>query len=64
MGADEGRCKGHSRLALSMSVVFPAAHKYNHESGTYDTSDEVTSGGDIGVQVPIYPVVWVRRSEL
>jgi hypothetical protein len=47
-----------------MSVVFPAAHKYNHESGTYDTSDEVTSGGDIGVQVPIYPVVWVRRSEL
>ena len=50
-----------------MAIEVPAAHILDGETGEYrvtDANDAATSGGDIGAQVPIFPVVWVhfRRS--
>ena len=42
-----------------MPIVWPGAHKLNPNTGEYDATDEQTSGGDIGAQVPLFPVVWV-----
>ena len=42
-----------------MSILHPAAHRLDDQTGEYGPSDVATSGGDIGVQVPIFPVVWV-----
>ena len=42
-----------------MGITVPRAHKLNSKTGEYDVTDEVTSGGDIGAQVPFFPVVWV-----
>ena len=43
-----------------MSVVVPGALLLDKEKGEYGPTAASTSGGDIGAQVPIYPVVWVR----
>jgi hypothetical protein len=42
-----------------MGITVPCAHQLSSKTGEYDVTDEVTSGGDIGAQVPIFPVVWV-----
>jgi hypothetical protein len=45
-----------------MPIVVPPAQIVNAETGLYrpiNADDGVTSGGDIGAQVPINPVVWV-----
>ena len=47
-----------------MPVVMPPAYKLNAETGEYGPCDDATSGGDIGAQVPIFPVVWVRDHRL
>ena len=44
----------------SMSLVVPPAHKLDEKTGEYGVTDDATSCGDIGVQVPVFPVVWVR----
>ena len=43
-----------------MSMAIPAALRLD-ATGMYVVADECTSGGDIGAQIPIFPVIWVRR---
>ena len=45
--------------AFAMPIVVPPAHKLDALIGEYGPTDEATSGGDIGAQLPIFPVVWV-----
>ena len=45
-----------------MSVIVPAALQLDETTGAYIVSDAVTDGGDLGAQVPIFPVVWVRAA--
>ena len=40
----------------------PAALQLDETTGAYIVSDAVTDGGDLGAQVPIFPVVWVRAA--
>lgn len=47
-----------------MTIVVPAARKLSEQTGEYDVTDEATSGGDIGVQIALFPVVWVSRQRL
>tara|TARA_B110000046_G_scaffold181061_1_gene212637 strand:- start:596 stop:1039 length:444 start_codon:yes stop_codon:yes gene_type:complete len=45
-----------------MGIEVPAAHIHDDRTGEYrvvNEADAATSGGDIGAQVPIFPVVWV-----
>ena len=45
-----------------MGIDLPAAHILDEQTGEYrvvNDKDAPTSGGDIGAQVPIFPVVWV-----
>jgi hypothetical protein len=43
-----------------MSVSVPHAHKLDRQTLLFaGGGDDVTSGGDIGAQVPLFPVVWV-----
>ena len=45
-----------------MSVFVPEALLLDEATGEYGVTDAATSGGDIGAQVPIFPVVWVRAA--
>ena len=47
-----------------MTIVVPAARKFSEQTGEYDLTDEATSGGDIGVQIALFPVVWVRADSV
>ena len=47
-----------------MSFSVPNALLLDEKTGQYAATDAVTSGGDIGAQVPIFPVVWVRAALL
>ena len=47
-----------------MTIVFPAARKLSAQTGEYDVTDAATSGGDIGVQIALFPVVWVSGQRL
>jgi len=43
-----------------MPLVVPRAHRLDARTGEYSVTDVATSGGDIGAQVLMFPVVWVR----
>ena len=50
------------RLPGEMGIELPAAHIFDDTTGEYrvvNESDAATSGGDIGAQVALYPVIWV-----
>ena len=47
-----------------MAIEVPAAHVLDGQTGEYrvtGANDAATSGGDIGAQIPIFPVVWVSK---
>ena len=44
-----------------MPIVMPGALKLGADGEYQPCGDANTSGGDIGAQVPLYPVVWVSR---